>query len=72
MHHTTLERTNRWEVHTRTGSRYVVIGDTVRKLHADGREARFDLIGVRNGRLSYTDGDRVFISSPIVPAATTA
>lgn len=63
---TSLETAARREVRTRSGSRYVIVGNVVHRLHDDGSADTFDLIGVCGGRLSYTDGDRVHVSSPIV------
>jgi hypothetical protein len=53
-------------VRTRSGSRYRIEGRRVRKLRHDAADEDFILIDTRNDRLRYTDGERLFVSSPIV------
>lgn len=51
---------------TRSGSRYRIQGRTVTKL-TDPAHPTYELVEQTRGRLTYSDGVRLFISSPIVP-----
>lgn len=51
---------------TRSGSRYRIHGRTVTKL-TDPEQPTYELVEQTDHRLTYSDGRRLFISSPIVP-----
>jgi hypothetical protein len=53
-------------VRTRSGSRYRIQGRRLRKLEQFGEGTDFILVDIRGDRLRYTDGERLFISSPMV------
>lgn len=48
---------------TKSGSRYRIEGRRVRKL---GEGTDFVLIDMHGDRLRYTDGERLFISTPVI------
>ena len=53
-------------VQTRSGSRSRIHGRQVRKIEAYGDGADYILVDMRGDRLRYTDGQRLYISSPVV------
>lgn len=53
-------------VQTRSGSRYEILGREVCKREPHGQRTRYVLIDMRGDRLRYTDGERLYISSPVV------
>ncbi|WP_370324720.1 hypothetical protein [Euzebya sp.] len=66
---TTPERTDAPRIiRTQSGSRYRIQGETVQKLTGDEPEGRFQLVDVHKNRLRYTDGSRLYISTPLVAA----
>jgi hypothetical protein len=52
-------------VRTRSGSCYRLMGRRVHKDTAEGGED-YILVDTHGGRLRYTDGERLYISSPVV------
>lgn len=55
-------------VRTKSGSRYRIDGARVDKITGQASPQRFELVDIRNNRLRYTDGQRLYISSPLVAA----
>lgn len=55
-------------VRTSSGSRYRIQGDTVTRLSGPEPGETFELVDITANRIRYTDGARLYISTPLVAA----